>query len=289
MNLFRRILTGATLLAAFVPLSQASTIISYGYDSHTGDYTVTQTETLGATTLNISTPTSLFAFGSFASLGIAGATYAAGNSTFDYEFTNTVTTFQFTNNDTNTDMVSASVQSLVNVDSATTMPNSPCSVRSPSDEAYANIGLNLGACTPAQATLTAVSTPGYVTVAPGATYTYPTLPTSITVGIGYSTVGCGHSFGDTSTTDGCNDLLSDPSYATTGFSYGLTDNQQFADSLSGPGNLNLTIVATTNYSAEAEVTYEYTVPSGTPEPGTMVLLGSALVGLGVIRKRSRRA
>jgi len=55
------------------------------------------------------------------------------------------------------------------------------------------------------------------------------------------------------------------------------------------GALNLTIVATTTYSAQAEVTYEYTVPSGTPEPGTMVLLGSALVGLGVIRKRSRRA
>ena len=83
--------------------------------------------------------------------------------------------------------------------------------------------------------------------------------------------------------------LTSSSYVTTGFSYGLTDSQQFASSISGGGLLGLTMVATTTYSAEAEVTYEYSVPSGTPEPGTMVLLGSTLVGLSVVRKRSRRA
>jgi hypothetical protein len=286
MNLFRRFLTGATLITALAPMASAITIISYGFDSSTGNYTVTQTNTLGTTTLNVSSPTSLFSFGSFNSLGIAGATYAAGDSTFDYEFVNTVTAFQITNNDTTTssDMVSASVQSLVNVDTGTNMPGPSTG----GDRKNTGIGLGFGftGSTPNQQTLTALGTPGYVAIASGATYTYPTLPATTTVGIGYANCA---TFGDTSATDGCSLNLNNSAYVTTGFSYGLTDNQQFADSLTGGGLLNLTIVATTTYSAQAEVTYEYTVPSGTPEPGTMVLLGSALVGLGVIRKRSRRA
>ena len=130
-----------------------------------------------------------------------------------------------------------------------------------------------------------LSTPGYVTIC-GDTYIDPTVPASTTGGIGYA--NCTN-FGDTTVGDGCALSLTSSSYIATGFSYGLTDSQQFASSISGGGLLGLTMVATTTYSAEAEVTYEYSVPSGTPEPGTMVLLGSALVGLGVIRKRSRRA
>jgi len=38
----------------------------------------------------------------------------------------------------------------------------------------------------------------------------------------------------------------------------------------------------------AEVDYTYTVASSTPEPTTMVLFGSALVGLGLLRKRVRQ-
>jgi hypothetical protein len=290
MNLFRRILTGATLLTAFVPLSQATVIISYGFDSSTGNYTVTQTASLGTTTLNVSSPTSLFSFGSFGSLGIAGATYASGDSTFDYEFTNSVTAFQVTNNDTvnSSDQVNASVQSLLNVDSGTTLTN-------PNRKTVGQgLGFSFSGFTPAQQTVTAISTPGGgVTILSGQTYTYPTLPSSVTQGIGYDAINlltsnpCS-SFGDVSTTDGCNSGISDAN-AGAGFAYGLTDTQQFADSLVGGGLLNLTIVATTTYTAEAEVTYEYTVPSGTPEPGTMVLLGSALVGLGIIGKRRRRA
>jgi len=284
MILFRRILTGATLLTALAPMSCAAPIFIYGFDSSTGNYTVTQTYTLGTTLLNINSPTSLFSFGSFASLGIAGATYAAGDSTFDYEFTNTVTAFQITNNDTPTssDMVSASVQSLVDVDTGTNMPGPR------RDRKNTGIGLGFGftGSTPNQQTLTALGTPGYVAIAGGATYMYPTLPATTTFGIGYANCA---TFGDTSATDGCSLNLTSSSYVTTGFSYGLTDSQQFASSTSDGVSLGLTIVASTYYTAEAEVTYEYTVPSGTPEPGTMVLRGSALVGLGVIRKRSRRA
>jgi hypothetical protein len=198
MILFRRILTGATLLTALAPMSCAAPIFIYGFDSSTGNYTVTQTYTLGTTLLNINSPTSLFSFGSFASLGIAGATYAAGDSTFDYEFTNTVTAFQITNNDTPTssDMVSASVQSLVDVDTGTNMPGPR------RDRKNTGIGLGFGftGSTPNQQTLTALGTPGYVAIAGGATYMYPTLPATTTFGIGYANCA---TFGDTSATDGC--------------------------------------------------------------------------------------
>ena len=235
MILFRRILTGATLLTALAPMSCAAPIFIYGFDSSTGNYTVTQTYTLGTTLLNINSPTSLFSFGSFASLGIAGATYAAGDSTFDYEFTNTVTAFQITNNDTPTssDMVSASVQSLVDVDTGTNMPGPR------RDRKNTGIGLGFGftGSTPNQQTLTALGTPGYVAIAGGATYMYPTLPATTTFGIGYANCA---TFGDTSATDGCSLNLTSSAYLTTGFSYGLTDNQQFADSLRGAGVLNVT-------------------------------------------------
>jgi len=41
------------------------------------------------------------------------------------------------------------------------------------------------------------------------------------------------------------------------------------------------------FSGIAYITYDYTIPSGVPEPTTMVLFGSALVGLGLLRKRVR--
>jgi hypothetical protein len=37
--------------------------------------------------------------------------------------------------------------------------------------------------------------------------------------------------------------------------------------------------------ANLEVTYDYTVPSSTPEPATLVLMGTALAGIGLLRKR----
>ena len=72
-------------------------------------------------------------------------------------------------------------------------------------------------------------------------------------------------------------------YDTTGtFTLGFTTttNQSF---IGGGGNGQDS--QATQAFATIQVLYDYTVPSSTPEPTTMVLFGSALVGLGVLRKR----
>jgi len=285
---------GVALAAVTCGVAAADPIITYrtvfGIDTSTGNQTVTQIATFSSPIdLNVTSGESLFQFGSFASLGIANATYVNGDSTFDYEFTNSVNSFQVTNEDNNKDTIVATVQSLVNVDSGTTMPNSNGS----GNRESTGMGLGFGFTgnVPNQQTVSAAQTSGSgVTLNSGQTYTYPSLPIITTIGIGYNACG---TFGDTSFADaqnlGCAVNLTSSSYATTGFAYGLTDTQQFADQLIGTGNLDLNIQASTTYTAEAEVTYEYTVSQpATPEPATIGLMGGALIGLGMLARRLRK-
>jgi hypothetical protein len=57
----------------------------------------------------------------------------------------------------------------------------------------------------------------------------------------------------------------------------------FTNFSGGGGNIKLT--QSTNAQLIASITYTYNPPSSTPEPATMFLMGSALVGVGLLRKR----
>ena len=72
-------------------------------------------------------------------------------------------------------------------------------------------------------------------------------------------------------------------YDTTGtFTLGFTTTT-FQSFIGGGGNGQDS--QATQAFATIQVLYDYAIPSSTPEPTTMVLFGSALVGLGVLRKR----
>jgi len=68
-----------------------------------------------------------------------------------------------------------------------------------------------------------------------------------------------------------------PTFSLTGTTYGTF-------TVGGGGN-NVVPVLHTNAAFRAEVDYAYTVPSATPEPATLVLMGTALAGIGLLRKR----
>jgi hypothetical protein len=299
MTKFRRY----ALLAVAAGLSTAAAsadTITYGVDPSTGNLTITQTATLTATTLNVASPTALFSFQSFNSLiagGALGATaqYVSPDSSFDLQFTNSVTNFSVTNNDTSTDTVSASVNSLINVDPGTNMPNANGS--GDRKNASGDLGFGFTGNTPNQQNIATASTPaGGVTLTNGQTYTYSPLPATYTDGVSYnflnSNTAAACTFGDTNLSDACALQLFSNSYVNTDFTYGLTDTQQFGENLVGSGILNLNIQATSTLTAVAEVTYEYTVPSPTnptPEPASIALFGGALVGIGLLRKRTRNS
>ena len=67
-------------------------------------------------------------------------------------------------------------------------------------------------------------------------------------------------------------------------SFNITGATTAFSSFSGGGG-NISLAQNTNATLTAKVTYTYTPPSGVPEPATMLLMGSALLGVALFRKR----
>jgi hypothetical protein len=81
-------------------------------------------------------------------------------------------------------------------------------------------------------------------------------------------------------------LSADLTNYESSFSFLTTTSTSVTASFSG-GNVTVTQATTDDLNAQEVITY--TVPGGAPEPTTMVLFGSALLGLGCIRKRIRKS
>jgi hypothetical protein len=221
---------------------------------------------------------------------LTGDTYVAGDTTLDYQFTDTVSQFQVTNNDTQTDNVNFGLTSTAALDSGTSIGNT--------DRKSACAGIGNPAVNPApfllnqncQGTFAPVNVMNQALEA-GQTYIMPGLPIVSTVGICANTGGA---FGTVNATGGgqCADSLTNDalySGSSTNVSFGITDATSYSFSSAAAGsNTNLQFQSTTAFTGEAEITYEFTGAAPTPEPTTMVLLGSALVGLGLLRKRARQ-
>jgi hypothetical protein len=113
-------------------------------------------------------------------------------------------------------------------------------------------------------------------------YTPPPLQAS-NLGLGFATGTGGLGLdGVTKSITGA-DLLN---YVGAG-DFTLGGNTKSFTSFSGGGN-NIQDSISTTAQFSAEIDYTYTVPSGTPEPVTMALVGGGLLGLGFLGKLRRR-
>jgi len=68
----------------------------------------------------------------------------------------------------------------------------------------------------------------------------------------------------------------------------LTGGTKTLTTFSGGGG-NIAFNINTAATFQAEIDYTYTIPSGTPEPTTMALMGGALLGLGLLGKRFKKS
>jgi hypothetical protein len=233
---------------------------------------IVQTGSLASQFLDINDPTGLVQFQDFGNYGIANG--ILNSVTLTYTFQNQLTNFALTNNgSTAVTGVNVILQSTFYLDSGSTAN---------SDLAALEAGLGVSGTGPGNINniITTKNIGSYTnaTVNAGAT------DTSYTPGLlPLLNLGNLASLGSPIT-------LTASNYAGSGnYNIGISDIGAYSFSGGGSGgSANVTVSYNTALSETATLTYNYTV-SSTPEPATMTLFGSALLGIGFFaRKRLKK-
>jgi hypothetical protein len=315
--MIRRMLTFAAISLGVTQFASASFVITYGGSCSpgVGVCTVTQTHTLPSQQLNVVSPQALFSFYNFQDAGLgltAGATLTG--ATFDTVFDNILSALTISNNDTNTSgssTIKVQLQSNPALDTNSTINAGDLAkimgIFNPTDPSD---GLSLGT---GSGPIFVLADTGFQTLNSGDNYNYPGLPSTVLKdGNTFNFFnGGGPCSGNTGSpappsADNCASptaigagafalgtfpvKLTTALYNTTGsYTWGLIDTVSYAVTGSGSsGTQTIQVSYTSSYDQIAEITYSYTLPSTTPEPATMALFGSALVGLGLLRRRASR-
>jgi len=80
-------------------------------------------------------------------------------------------------------------------------------------------------------------------------------------------------------------LTSDAGWSAVGGGFNIVPVLGIVHTTTDTTGGNFAATQLTAAVANLKVTYDYTIPSSTPEPATLVLMGTALAGIGLLRKR----